>query len=42
MEYGVTRDSSEQFQKIEKSGFAMLIGEFSQWSHENEFNKSWT
>ena len=41
MEYGMTRKAPESFQEIEESGFAMLIGEFSQWAQENNFNKRW-
>lgn len=42
MEYGITKDSSERVQEIEESGFSILIGEFSQWSQDNGFNKNWT
>ena len=41
MEYGITREASESFQEIEESGFSMLIGEFSQWAHENNFRQRW-
>lgn len=42
MEYGITREASEQFQEIEESGFSMLIGEFSQWAQDNRFNHQWS
>jgi len=42
MEYGITRETSESFQEVEESGFSMLIGEFSQWAHENGFKKRWS
>lgn len=41
MEYGMTRKASESFQEIEESGFAMLIGEFTHWANENNFNNGW-
>jgi hypothetical protein len=41
MEYGITREVSEQFQEIEEYGFSMLIGEFSQWAQVNNFNCQW-
>ncbi|WP_405127852.1 hypothetical protein [Pseudoalteromonas sp. PB2-1] len=41
MEYGMTKDAPESFQEIEESGFAMLIGEFDHWAHENNFHNIW-